>query len=207
MSAVAAQTLPFETLLSEADGSPFEIINPHGGEFGGFHERAKYMTAIAEKSLAPIEMSDGAEFKRYIKRVPYGVFFVVAPWNYPYMTAINSVAPAVIAGNTVLLKHVSQALLVGVCMPEVLRFNASAIRDRFDAAAAYLGISGGFEGFQTYVDELNASMSIPRTLTELGVKDSDIDTLTEAVLRDPSTGGNPIEMTKENTRALFEAIL
>ena len=85
----------------------------YGGEFGGFNERASYMAEIAKESLADIEVGEDATFKRYIKRVPHGVVFVVAPWNYPYMTAINTVAPALIAGNTVVLKHATQTLLVG----------------------------------------------------------------------------------------------
>ncbi|MDE4134864.1 aldehyde dehydrogenase family protein [Phaeobacter sp. QD34_3] len=85
----------------------------YGGEFGGFNERASYMAEIAKDSLADIEVGEDATFKRYIKRVPHGVVFVVAPWNYPYMTAINTVAPALIAGNTVVLKHATQTLLVG----------------------------------------------------------------------------------------------
>ncbi|MDU8929938.1 aldehyde dehydrogenase family protein [Alisedimentitalea sp. MJ-SS2] len=85
----------------------------YGGEFGGFNERASHMAEIAQTSLAPIKVGEDATFKRYIKRVPHGVVFVVAPWNYPYMTAINTVAPALIAGNTVILKHATQTLLVG----------------------------------------------------------------------------------------------
>ena len=85
----------------------------YGGEFGGFEERAKHMAAIAEEALAPITVEDSSAFRRVIKRVPHGVVLVVAPWNYPYMTAINSVAPALIAGNAVILKHASQTPLVG----------------------------------------------------------------------------------------------
>src|SRR6056297_393481 len=85
----------------------------YGGEFGGFYERVSYMAEIAAQGLADIEVSDGAAFHRYIRRVPHGVVFVVAPWNYPYMTAINTVAPALIAGNAVVLKHATQTLLVG----------------------------------------------------------------------------------------------
>ena len=103
--------------------------------------------------------------------------------------------------------HTHHGTTNAVCMPAVLQFNADAIRDRFDAAAAYLGIAGGFDGFCGYVDDLNASMGIPRTLTELGVTDPDLDSLTDAALRDPSTGGNPVEMTRENTMALFEQCL
>ena len=85
----------------------------YGGEFGGFHERASHMAQIAREALADIVVGEDATFKRYIRRVPHGVVLVVAPWNYPYMTAINTVAPALIAGNTVLLKHATQTLLVG----------------------------------------------------------------------------------------------
>jgi acyl-CoA reductase-like NAD-dependent aldehyde dehydrogenase len=85
----------------------------YGGEFGGFTERASYMADIAEEALADIRIADDAQFRRYIRRLPHGVVFVVAPWNYPYMTAINTIAPALIAGNVVVLKHATQTLLVG----------------------------------------------------------------------------------------------
>ncbi|WP_282169229.1 aldehyde dehydrogenase family protein [Ruegeria atlantica] len=90
----------------------------YGGEFGGFNERASHMAQIAEASLADIAVGEDETFKRYIKRIPHGVVFVVAPWNYPYMTAINTVAPALIAGNTVILKHATQTLLVGERMAQ-----------------------------------------------------------------------------------------
>ncbi|WP_342076865.1 aldehyde dehydrogenase family protein [Yoonia sp. SS1-5] len=90
----------------------------YGGEFGGFHERASYMAQIAEDALADIVVEDSADFRRVIKRVPHGVVLVVAPWNYPYMTAINTVAPALIAGNSVMLKHASQTPLVGERMAQ-----------------------------------------------------------------------------------------
>lgn len=103
--------------------------------------------------------------------------------------------------------HTHHGTTNAVCMPAVLQFNRPAITMRFDAVSAYLGIDDGFDGFCTYVDELNASMSIPKTLTELGVRDADLAKLTDAALRDPSKAGNPIEMTAENTRLLFETIL
>ncbi|QIE43178.1 iron-containing alcohol dehydrogenase (plasmid) [Rhodobacteraceae bacterium SC52] len=103
--------------------------------------------------------------------------------------------------------HTHHGTTNAVCMPAVLQLNRPAISDRFDMAAAYLGIAGGFDGFCQFVDDFNAQLGIPKTLTELGVKDPDIGALTEAALRDPSVGGNPIEMTKENTAALFEALL
>jgi len=90
----------------------------YGGEFGGFNERASYMADIAQDALADIVVEDNDAFRRVIKRVPHGVVLVVAPWNYPYMTAINTVAPALIAGNAVMLKHASQTLLVGERMAQ-----------------------------------------------------------------------------------------
>ena len=90
----------------------------YGGEFGGFNERASHMASIAAESLADIQVGEDSTFKRYIKRLPHGVVFVVSPWNYPYMTAINTVAPALIAGNTVMLKHATQTLVVGERMAQ-----------------------------------------------------------------------------------------
>ncbi len=85
----------------------------YGGEFGGVDERASHMADIAEEALKPIVVEDSDNFERRIAHEPHGVVFVVAPWNYPYMTAINTVAPALIAGNAVVLKHATQTLLVG----------------------------------------------------------------------------------------------
>jgi acyl-CoA reductase-like NAD-dependent aldehyde dehydrogenase len=97
----------------------------YGGEFSGFEERASHMADIAEAALAPIVIEDSAAFTRKIMREPHGVVFVVAPWNYPYMTAINTVAPALIAGNTVILKHATQTLQVGERLAEA--FHAAGI--------------------------------------------------------------------------------
>lgn len=97
----------------------------YGGEFGGFNERASYMADIAQDALADMVVEDSDAFRRVIKRVPHGVVLVVAPWNYPYMTAINTVAPALIAGNAVVLKHASQTPLVGERMAQA--FHAAGI--------------------------------------------------------------------------------
>ena len=94
-----------------------------------------------------------------------------------------------------------------VVMAPVLKFNRAEIETRIDALAAYLGIDGGFDSFYNYVIELNASLGIPANLTELGVTDPDMDWLVASALKDPSVGGNPVEMTEANTRALFEACL
>ena len=85
----------------------------YGGEFGGVAERAGHMASIAATSLADIKVGEDAQFRRFIRRLPHGVVFVVAPWNYPYLTAINTIAAALIAGNAVVLKHATQTLLAG----------------------------------------------------------------------------------------------
>lgn len=94
-----------------------------------------------------------------------------------------------------------------VVMPMVLDFNRHAIEDRIEAAARYLAIRGGFDGFRAAVMDLRETLGIPANLTEMGVEQTRLDELTEMALEDPSCGGNPVDMTRENTRALFEACL
>ncbi len=83
--------------------SPFEMR--------GFEERARYMIQIAPEALADIEAKDKPGFTRFIRREPLGVVFIVAPWNYPYLTSVNGVIPALMAGNAVVLKHSAQTPL------------------------------------------------------------------------------------------------
>ncbi len=94
-----------------------------------------------------------------------------------------------------------------VVMPMVLDFNRKAIETRIEAASAYLGIKGGFDGFRARVMDLRAELGIPANLTAMGVEAARLDELTEMALEDPSCGGNPVEMTRENTRALFGACM
>jgi len=99
----------------------------YGGEFGGVNDRTNYMSDIAEATLAPQMVEDSDKFTRYLAREPVGVVFIVAPWNYPYLTTINTLAPALIAGNSVMLKHASQTMLVGERLAEA--FHAAGIPD------------------------------------------------------------------------------
>ena len=103
--------------------------------------------------------------------------------------------------------HTHHGTTNAVFMPSVLAFNADAIRKRFNQVAAYLDIDGGFDGFCQFVNDFNESFAIPKTLSDLGVSNPDLDSLVESALRDPSVGGNPVEMTAENTRALFESVM
>ena len=99
--------------------------------------------------------------------------------------------------------HTHHGTTNAVCMPAVLKFNKPAIKDTLAEAANYLGISDGFDGFCKFVDELNDSLAIPKSLAGLGIENPDIDRIVSGALIDPSTGGNPIKMTEENTRKLI----
>jgi acyl-CoA reductase-like NAD-dependent aldehyde dehydrogenase len=79
-------------------------ISQTPGEVDSFEERARYMISIADTALADINPGVKEGFKRYIKREALGVVFVIAPWNFPYMTAVNAIMPALLAGNAVILK-------------------------------------------------------------------------------------------------------
>lgn len=92
-----------------------------GGEKRGIEERSRHMIAIAEESLRPVEKTDKPGFRRMITREPLGTVMVIAPWNYPFLTAVNSIVPALMAGNAVILKHASQTLLVGERFAEAMR--------------------------------------------------------------------------------------
>ena len=83
--------------------SPFEV--------NGLEERARHMIAIAPEALADIDVGPKEGFHRFIRHEPLGVVFVVAPWNYPYLTAVNAIVPALMAGNAVVLKHSAQTPL------------------------------------------------------------------------------------------------
>jgi acyl-CoA reductase-like NAD-dependent aldehyde dehydrogenase len=81
------------------------------GEINGLAERARFMIDAAEAELEDICIESSTEFKRFIRRQPLGVVATLAPWNYPYLTTVNSIIPALMAGNAVILKHSMQTLL------------------------------------------------------------------------------------------------
>ena len=155
----------------------------YGGEFGGFEERASYMASIAEEALAPIIVEESDSFLRKIEREPQGVVLVVAPWNYPYMTAINTIAPALIAGNSVVLKHASQSILVGehladafvaAGLPPGVFTNVVLDHDVTSALIAagnfgFVNFTGSVSGGQAM--EQSAAGTFTTVATELGGKD------------------------------------
>ncbi|WP_287878029.1 aldehyde dehydrogenase family protein [Aquitalea sp.] len=104
-------------------------ISQSPGELRGLEERARYMLDIAEQGLADIQPTAKAGFQRFMQREPLGTVLVLAPWNYPFLTAINTIVPALAAGNSVILKHSSQTPLV-----------AELFQQAFDAAGLPAGV-------------------------------------------------------------------
>ncbi len=109
--AIAAFAAREDQLAEELCWMMGRPIRYAAGEIRGFVERASYMADIAESALADIRLPDKPGFTRFIRREPLGVALVIAPWNYPYLTAVNAVMPALLAGNAVLLKHSAQTPL------------------------------------------------------------------------------------------------
>jgi acyl-CoA reductase-like NAD-dependent aldehyde dehydrogenase len=85
----------------------------YGGELRSLEERVQTLVELSDEALAPTTPAARPGFRRMIKRVPAGLVLVIAPWNYPYLTAVNAVVPALLSGNAVILKHATQTLLVG----------------------------------------------------------------------------------------------
>ncbi|MDE2446094.1 MAG: aldehyde dehydrogenase family protein [Alphaproteobacteria bacterium] len=112
-AAVDAMLAMKDEIVPELAWSMGRPIRYGAGELRGFEERARYMISIAEQALADVRPAPKEGFTRYIKREPLGIVFTIAPWNYPYLTAVNSIIPALMAGNAVVLKHASHTLLVG----------------------------------------------------------------------------------------------
>ena len=149
-----------------------------GGEFGGVNARTEYMAEIAAKTLAPEMIEDSDKFRRYLARDPVGVVFIVAPWNYPYLTTINTLVPALIAGNTVILKHASQTMLVGERLAEA--FHAAGVpEDVFqnvvlDHATTEALIAARSFGFVNFTGSVGGGVAMEKaaagTFTPLGLE-------------------------------------
>ena len=119
--AVGAFVARREVLAEEITRQMGRPIAQSPGEIRGFEERARYMLGIAEQALADIEVGPKEGFSRFIRREPLGVVLAIAPWNYPYLTAVNTVVPALLAGNAVLLRHSPQTPLCAERLVEAFR--------------------------------------------------------------------------------------
>ncbi len=149
----------------------------------GFHERALYMCGIAEEALRDLEVADKPGFRRFIRREPLGVVFVVAPWNYPWLTSVNAVIPALLAGNSVILKMAAQTPLVAERYAEAFKAaglpagvfqslhldHAQVAKVIGDPRIAFVAFTGSVPGGQA-VQRAAAQRFIPTGL-ELGGKD------------------------------------
>ena len=92
----------------------------------GFQERVRHMAAIAPGALADLRGRAEGGLPRFIRKDPVGTVLVVAPWNYPYLTSVNSIVPALLAGNAVILKHATQTLLCAERYREALHRRRAA---------------------------------------------------------------------------------
>ena len=100
--------LEIEEELCKQMGRP---ISQCGGEMNGFEERARYMIENSNIALENVISKKNNEFNNFITKEPLGTIFIIAPWNYPYNTSVNSIIPSLLSGNTVILKHSSQTPL------------------------------------------------------------------------------------------------
>jgi len=175
---IARLTAMKGTIVQELAGQMGRPVRFGGGELGGVNARTDYMASIAAETLAPKVIEDSNAFRRYIAREPVGVVFVVAPWNYPYLTAINTIIPALIAGNTVVLKHASQTLLAGERLAEA--FHAAGVPDDvfqnlvLDHATTEALIAARSFGFVNFTGSVTGGQAIERaaagTFTPLGLE-------------------------------------
>ncbi len=108
VDALVADTTAIAEEITWQMGRP---VRSAPGEVRGLEERARHMIAIAPQALADVRCAPKDGFTRFIRHQPLGVVFTIAPWNYPYLTAVNSVVPALMAGNAVILKHSAQTPL------------------------------------------------------------------------------------------------
>ncbi len=150
----------------------------YGGEYGGINERTDYMAGIAAEALAPMIAEESDRFARRIEREPLGVVFIIAPWNYPYLTTINTLVPALIAGNSVVLKSASQTLMVGERLAEA--FHAGGVPEEvlqtvvLDHAGTERLIARRSFGFVNFTGSVEGGRAIERaaagTFTPLGLE-------------------------------------
>ena len=173
-----------DTLAQELTWQMGRPVSQSPGELRrGFHERALYMCGIAEETLADISIPEKPGFRRFIRREPPGVVLVVAPWNYPWLTSVNAVIPALLAGNSVILKMAAQTPLVAERYAEALKAaglpsgvfqflhldHAQVAKVIGDARVAFVAFTGSVPGGHA-VQQAAAKRFIATGL-ELGGKD------------------------------------
>ncbi len=180
--AMVADKARVSELLAWQMGRP---IRYGPGEMRGFEERARYMIGIAPGALADIDVGLKEGFTRFIRREPLGVVLNLPAWNFPYMTALNAVLPAILAGNTVVMKHSSQTALVAehfadcfakANLPkDVFQFLHMSHEATHKAISSGLvdqvGFTGSTSGGRAVMASVAAAPNFPATCLELGGKD------------------------------------
>ncbi len=154
-----------DAFLAQGEAIAEEITRQMGrpiahspAEVRGFEERARHMIAIAPEALADIDVGPKPGFRRFIRRDPLGVVFVMAPWNYPYLTAVNAIIPALAAGNAVLLKHSAQTPLCAERFAEA--FTAAGLPEGL-FQYLHLGHETALELIRAEVDFVAFTGSVP----------------------------------------------
>lgn len=180
--AMVADTDKVAELLAWQMGRP---IRYGAGEVRGFEERARYMIEVAPEMLADIDVGPKEGFKRYIRREPLGVVLNLPAWNFPYMTALNAVLPAIIAGNTVVMKHSSQTALTAEHFADCFE-HAGLSRGVFQyvhmshamtekavgsGLVDQVGFTGSVAGGRAIMAAVAKAPNFPATCLELGGKD------------------------------------
>ncbi len=180
--AMVADTQRVSELLAWQMGRPIRF-GP--GEVRGFEERARYMIAVAPEMLADIDVGPKEGFKRFIRREPLGIVLNLPAWNFPYMTALNAVLPAILAGNTVVMKHSSQTALVAEHFADCFQ-KANLPKDVFQVLhlshemtekairsglVDQVGFTGSTAGGRMIMASVAGAINFPATCLELGGKD------------------------------------
>jgi acyl-CoA reductase-like NAD-dependent aldehyde dehydrogenase len=182
VDAMVADKARVGELLAWQMGRP---IRYGAGEVRGFEERARYMIAVAPEMLGDIDVGPKEGFKRFIRREPLGVVLNLPAWNFPYMTALNAVLPAILAGNAVVMKHSSQTALVAEHFASCFE-RASLPKDVFQfvhmsheategairsGLVDQIGFTGSTAGGRAIMAAVAAAPNFPATCLELGGKD------------------------------------
>ncbi|BCP54701.1 aldehyde dehydrogenase [Kaistia sp. 32K] len=182
VDAMVAEKDKVAELLAWQMGRPIRYGH---GEMRGFEERARYMIAIAEKSLADIDAGPKEGFRRFIRREPLGVALNLPAWNFPYMTALNAVLPAILAGNAVVMKHSSQTALVAehfasafakAALPKDVFQYVNMSHETTDRVIRsglvdQVGFTGSTSGGRKIMASVAGAPNFPATTLELGGKD------------------------------------
>ena len=180
--AMVADKARVSELLAWQMGRP---IRYGPGEVRGFEERARYMIAVAPEMLADIDVGPKEGFKRFIRREPLGVVLNLPAWNFPYMTALNAVLPAILAGNTVVMKHSSQTALIAehfadcfekANLPndvfQVLHMSHEATEKAIRSGLVdQVGFTGSTAGGHAIMAAVAGATNFPHSCLELGGKD------------------------------------